>query len=60
MDFWTSLALSVLLQVVANRNEARRIFPGLAKLYVKIHLLAQASPELRAEIEKQEAKIGGA
>jgi len=59
MDRWTTLAISILLAVVADRKEARKVYPALAKIYVKIHMLAQLDQNLQVEIERQEAKAGG-
>jgi len=59
MDFYYRLAFNVLLQLLAERKEAKRFYPVLAKLYVRIHFLAQADEQLQAEIEHQEAKAGG-
>jgi len=56
MDFYINLALGVALQVLKDAKQARRFFPVLAKVYVKVELLAQQDEKLQAEIEHQRRK----
>jgi hypothetical protein len=60
MDFWTQLAFNAVLQLIGNRKDAKRFYPVLAKVYVKIHLLAQLEPDLQKAIRVQEVKVGEA
>ena len=58
MDFYINLGLSVALQVLKDAKQARRFFPVLAKIYVKVELLAQQDEQLQAEIDHQRKKEG--
>jgi hypothetical protein len=59
MDTWTNLAITVFLELLRDNKRAVKFFPAIAKVYHKIHLMAQLDQRLQAEIEHQEAKSGG-
>lgn len=56
MDFWSNLAFSIVLAIIANRKDVSRSYPVLAKVFVKIRFLSLADARLADEIAKQEEK----
>jgi len=56
MDRWTTLAFAVLLDVISTGKAARKVYPQLAKVFVKIELLASLDPLLSDYIAKQREK----
>lgn len=57
MDFYISLAITVLLQVLKDRKQAKRVYPALAKVYVQTELVAQTDQSLMDEIDRQRRKV---
>lgn len=59
MNFYINLAISVLLQVVGDIKEAKKIYPALAKIFIKLEIISQVDPAFMAEVEHQRKKERG-
>jgi len=58
MDFWTDLAFTVILKVVADKKQIAKFRSVLAKIYVKIELASSMDQKLFDEIQSQRTKQG--
>lgn len=56
MDFLTKLAITAVLDLISDRKAAKKAYPAIAKVYVKIEFLANLDQALLDEIQHQRAK----
>jgi len=58
MDFWTTTAFAILLEVLTKKEKVKQFGSVIAKVYVKIEKLARMDQTLTEAIRLQRSKEG--
>lgn len=56
MDFYVTMAISVMLQLLTDKKQLTKWAPAFAKVYVRIKRVAENDPTLAAAIARAEEK----
>lgn len=58
MDFWIDLGITAVLRLLRSKKEIKQWADALAKVFVKIEVVAELEPTLKQAIHAQRQKQG--